>query len=183
MRPSRAAHHCRRCRLKLGQPTENPRSAFCCRGCHRQFYETRCLACERGMPRKTGNRLLCGRRPCSTKFRELKRHIQLGRYHPAGRAVSASETPIKIGVEGGGLGRRTPRVVAGSLTPEQLLLATVGGRFGSCPFDADRRTNHRQRIDADRREIEAAGCFGEPDWREVISSGGTRCLVAASVDQ
>lgn len=183
MRPSRAAHHCRRCRLKLAQPTENPRSAFCCRGCHRQFYETRCLACEREMPRKMGHRLLCGRRTCSTKFRELKRHIQLGRYHPAGRAVSNSETPMKIGVDSGGVGQPTCRIVAGSLTDAQLLFATVGGRFRNCPFNADRKINHRHRMDADRNEIEAAGCFSEPDWREVISSGGTRCLVAARVDQ
>ena len=38
-------HYCRnpRCRSKLKQPVENPRRAFCTRGCHSSFYHSRCL--------------------------------------------------------------------------------------------------------------------------------------------
>ena len=87
-------HHCRRCRLKLAEPTENPRSAFCCRGCHRQHYERHCLACERPMERKSSSQKTCHRRHCSTQFRELKRHHLLGRYHASPGVNLASRTPI-----------------------------------------------------------------------------------------
>jgi hypothetical protein len=103
-------HHCRRCRLKLAEPTENPRSAFCCRGCHRQHYERHCQACERPMERKSGTQKVCQRRHCSTKFRELKRHHLLGRYHAPARVNLASGTPIKIGVCEGGQMRPTYRI-------------------------------------------------------------------------
>ena len=125
-------HQCRRCRLKLAEPTENPRSAFCCRGCHRQFYDRHCLACERPMERKSSSQKVCPRRRCSAQFRELSRHNLLGRYHARPGASQASETPISIGSDGG------VRIVAGSLTADQLRLATVGATFGDCPFKKDR---------------------------------------------
>jgi hypothetical protein len=64
-------HYCRnpRCRSKLSDPVENAREAFCCRGCYRQFYRSRCLMCEAAMERKTGNQRLCGRRKCKNAFR------------------------------------------------------------------------------------------------------------------
>jgi hypothetical protein len=31
-------HHCRYDRAKLSEPTDNPRRAFCCRGCFNRFY-------------------------------------------------------------------------------------------------------------------------------------------------
>jgi hypothetical protein len=177
MRPSRAAHHCRRCRLKLAQPTENPRSAFCCRGCHRQFYETRCLACEREMERKTGNKRLCGRRHCCSKFRELKRHHLLGRYQAPRRVNSASGTPIKIGVCEGSQKRPTYRIVSGSLTPEQLRLATIGAAFGACPLDSDRKLSRKHFLEAERKETEANGDYEDTEWSELTSSDGVRCFV------
>jgi hypothetical protein len=169
---SDAKHHCRRCRLKLAEPTENPRSAFCCRGCHRQFYERHCLACERDMERKPSSQKTCRRRHCSTQFRELKRHHLLGRYHAPARVNLASGTPISIGSDGGDQGRPTPRIVAGSLTPDQLRLATVGAAFGSCPFEADRKNN--------RKHWDANGHFTEPEWREVSSFDGARCFIASA---
>jgi hypothetical protein len=76
-----ARHYCRRCRSKLSAAVENLRDAFCCRGCYRQHYHSRCLVCEREMTRTTGNQRLCGRRKCKVGFEGLKAHFALGRCH------------------------------------------------------------------------------------------------------
>ena len=46
--PPQLRHRCRnpRCAGKLKIPAANPRDAFCCRGCERQFYGRRCRVCE-----------------------------------------------------------------------------------------------------------------------------------------
>jgi hypothetical protein len=76
MTNSSARHFCRnpRCRSKLPAPVENHHHAFCCRGCHAQFYRARCLVCERdididpmtGAKRglRQSHRKFCGRK-CS----------------------------------------------------------------------------------------------------------------------
>jgi hypothetical protein len=166
-------HQCRRCRLKLAEPTDNPRSAFCCRGCHRQHYERHCLACERPMERKSSTQKVCHRRHCSAQFRELKRHHLLGRHYARPGVSLASRTPISIGSDGGDQGRPNPRIVAGSLTPDQVRLATVGAAYGNCPFKLDRDLNRKYWQAA----IDANGHFTEPDWREVISADDVRCFV------
>jgi hypothetical protein len=53
-----------RCRSKLKAPVDNPREAFCTRGCHSSFYRKRCLICEGEMARKTERQLICGGRRC-----------------------------------------------------------------------------------------------------------------------
>jgi hypothetical protein len=51
LEPSAAAlrSRCRRCQCVLPMPTE-PRRAICCRGCHRQFYRTKCRVCDEPSP-------------------------------------------------------------------------------------------------------------------------------------
>jgi hypothetical protein len=90
-------HYCRnpRCRSKLSAPVSNAREAFCARGCHTQFYRTRCIVCERPMERTIETRQLCGRPRCRSQFATLKAYFSLGRYHPSSHALDASRNPIK----------------------------------------------------------------------------------------
>jgi hypothetical protein len=63
-------HHCRnpRCRSKLKVPAENPRHAFCCRGCRESYYRSRCVICEgQRPPSPTG--VMCRRRKCKNEYR------------------------------------------------------------------------------------------------------------------
>jgi hypothetical protein len=69
---------CARCRSKLPKPVSNPREAFCCRGCHKQFYRSRCLICEGPMERKTERQLICGKRKCRNGLQS--RSLPLGQY-------------------------------------------------------------------------------------------------------
>jgi hypothetical protein len=68
---------------------------------------------------------------------------------------------MKIGVNEGNQKRPTFRIVAGSLTPQELRLATVG--------ELDR--------DLNRKHWQADGCFTEPEWLELTSPDGVRCFV------
>ena len=135
-------HHCRnpRCRLKLKGPVENRRSAFCCRGCYRQFYAKRCLACEKPLERTTPNKLLCGRRSCARDFNGLKAHDILGRYHPSRDHKADERNPITAGTFSRLKTDLGWRVVAGSLTPPELHLATVGAEH----VTRTNRGNHRE---------------------------------------
>lgn len=117
-------HHCRRCRLKLAEPVENPRSAFCCQGCYRQHYEKRCLVCDKP---KLGRRQVHSL--CRAEFRALLTHKRLGRYHPSGRVQVASAAPIKIGVSGHDKRGRGWRQIAGApISPDELHWATLGAQ-------------------------------------------------------
>src|SRR5262249_30231080 len=131
----------RRCRLKLKAPTANPRSAFCCRGCFRMFFEKRCLVCEdtKSKPR----RLICSRPACSAEYAALKRHEMLGTWAGSARAQGRSANPIKIGVPEADIVAPAYRIVAGpTLTSEQLRLATVGA---GDVLRSNRATNRRLR--------------------------------------
>jgi hypothetical protein len=175
---SEARTRCRRCSVNLDAPVENPRSAFCCAGCHRLFYSSRCMACEAKIEKPTARRVVCRRRKCDADFRALKRHFGLGRYHPSTRVENASANPIKLGVGSRSNGRPTSRIVAGALTPEQLRFVTVGTTFGNCPLGLDRKLNRKHWLEAERKEIEANGHFAEPVWCAVISSDGVQCFRA-----
>jgi hypothetical protein len=124
-------HYCRnpRCRSKLSDPVENTREAFCCRGCYRQFYRSRCLMCEAAMERKTGNQRLCGRRKCKNGYRTSG---PLGRYFEGSRGVGPQDVildarnPIKQGIS---LPLETGiryRLWGPKLTDQQIHLATLG---------------------------------------------------------
>jgi hypothetical protein len=89
-------HMCRdpRCGCKLPEPVSNSREAFCCRGCHTQFYRTRCLVCEAKMERKTENQLVCGKRKCRNA---LQADISFGRYPCVVRRDSPPQNINKTG--------------------------------------------------------------------------------------
>lgn len=177
LRPTgEAKHHCRRCRVKLPAPEENPLSAFCCKGCARLHFEAKCVICE---GRKSSRGLACHHPRCRSELAAKKRYGTMGRLLPTGRKKLGSGTSIKQALSEALKGRRTYRIVAGSLTPEQVRLATSGAAFGNCPFEQDRKLNRRHRIADEGAEIEANGHFENAEWREVTSSDGTRCFVGA----
>jgi hypothetical protein len=126
-------HYCRnpRCRSKLPDPVENTREAFCCRGCYRQFYRSRCLMCEAAVERKTGNQRLCDRRKCKNAFRASG---WLGRYFEGSRGVGPQDVildarnPIKPGISSPLKPAIRYRLWGPKLTDQQLHLATLGWR-------------------------------------------------------
>ena len=63
-------HRCRssRCGSRLPQPVESSRLAFCCRGCHAQFYRKRCVVCEKD--KANPNAIICGQRACRAELRK-----------------------------------------------------------------------------------------------------------------
>jgi hypothetical protein len=94
-------HHCRnpRCRMKLREPTDNLRSAFCCRGCHATFYRKRCLVCEAPFERVREDQRTCGRRKCKGEFRRHSVRVW-GKWLPVpGETLSAPQNPIKPGTK------------------------------------------------------------------------------------
>jgi hypothetical protein len=86
--------------MKLALPVENPRDAFCTRGCHSSFYRRRCVVCEGEMVRKTEHQLICGKRRCRNA---LQAGQNLGRYAAPSGSVSAprniDSTGTKTGLE------------------------------------------------------------------------------------
>jgi hypothetical protein len=148
---------CRRCGSKLAEPQSNPRSAFCCRGCHRNFYEAHCMACETRMQRTGAYQRLCGRRRCKAEYAALKRHGMLGKFMAEsapqtgfwGEVPSddslASETPIFEGLPAAPTPDRGYRIVAGPLSEADLRLATIGA---AAVIKQSERTNRALRNEA-----------------------------------
>lgn len=184
---------CRRCETKLDQPTSNDRSAFCCRGCFRMFYDKRCLVCEAPMERKSANQQICGKRKCRNHLGAMKGYHGMGKFLggtnslPGGRQTLTD--PIKQGVSA----RTEWRLVAGpSLTAAEFRCATVPDgpnlSWSGGSFERIEAENRKALIKAgviidrkaERAEIEANGYFTEPHWQEVVSSDGVRCYVARS---
>jgi hypothetical protein len=66
---SKPRTYCRNphCRSKLPNPVDDPRAAFCLRGCYDSFYLKRCIVCERHKKRPQDR--LCGRRLCRNEYR------------------------------------------------------------------------------------------------------------------
>jgi hypothetical protein len=122
-------HHCRRCRLKLKEPVENPRSAFCCRGCYRQFFAKRCLVCEKKMERTAGHQKLCRSVACRRGYRDIIAHRIEGKFGSkpqcSSDGASPSANPIKIGVCGAEKIDRPRRLVAGFLSDADSRLASL----------------------------------------------------------
>jgi hypothetical protein len=161
---------CRRCRAKLVAPASSALSAFCCKGCVRLHYRAKCVICE---GRKSRKGLACNHPRCQSELAAKKRHDALGMVWGSGRAKLGSADPIKIGVPERAKGDRPCCIVTGSLTPNQLRLATVGTGTPDCPFAFDRKLSRRRWIEA-----EACGSFEDAEWCEAISSDGVRCFVA-----
>jgi hypothetical protein len=176
---SEARHHCRRCRLKLAEPMRT-RARHSAVGAVTANITSATAKPANGRwsaslaPRKSATDATV-----PPGFENLKRHHLLGRHQAPVRVNLASRTPIKQGVGGGGQGRPTYRIVAGSLTPLQLRLATIGAAFGNCPFQHDRKLNRKHWDAAERAPIEAGGYFTEPEWRDVVSTDGVKCFVTS----
>jgi hypothetical protein len=85
-------HYCRnpKCRMKLPKPADNPREAFCTRGCHGSFYLHRCLVCEGRLVRKNATQKVCRKSKCRNAFRGSS---VKGRYLPQSAAREAPKTP------------------------------------------------------------------------------------------
>jgi hypothetical protein len=121
-----ARHHCRRCRSKLSAAVENPRDAFCCRGCHRLFFAKRCLVCEKKMERTVGHQKLCRSIACRRGYRDIVAHGIEGKFGAKPQCKSdggsPSANPIEIGVRGSEKTDRPLRVIAGTLSDTGLHL-------------------------------------------------------------
>jgi len=64
-------HRCRLCRTKLKEPTDNPRRAFCCRGCFQGFYRSRCVVCAGLIRRKNEQQKTCIKKACKDELRRF----------------------------------------------------------------------------------------------------------------
>lgn len=71
--PAKPRHYCRnlKCRSKLPAPADNPRRAFCCRGCFDSFYRSRCRVCEAAIRRKNEQQRTCINRKCKAELRRF----------------------------------------------------------------------------------------------------------------
>jgi len=120
-------HYCRnpRCRMKLKAPVENPREAFCTKGCHSSFYRKRCLVCEAEMVRRTENQLICGKRGCRNA---LEARSGLGRYLPLPDGVSPLGKPINTGLKSSPADYRPWYIIAAgaAISANTFFCATAG---------------------------------------------------------
>jgi len=135
-------HRCRnpRCKMKLERPVENPREAFCTKGCHSSFYRRRCVICEGEMERRAEHQLVCGKRRC--------RNALQGRHAPS-VSVSPHKNSIKTGFKSGLGADRTWRIVAGPV------ISACVFHCASLPTDPDtvRRTAAANDWERIRQEI------------------------------
>jgi nuclear transport factor 2 (NTF2) superfamily protein len=95
-------HYCRnpRCKMKLAEPVDNERQAFCTPGCQTTFYRNRCVVCEKGLPDGRADRKLCKRASCRNEYRRFPHLFAFAGRKPAlptGRVEIASKTSIKSG--------------------------------------------------------------------------------------
>jgi hypothetical protein len=66
-------HYCRNvhCRTKLSEPTDNPKRAFCCRGCFNSFHRPRCVVCESPIRRKNERQRTCIDYRCKSALKQF----------------------------------------------------------------------------------------------------------------
>jgi len=85
-----------RCRAKLSASVTNDREAFCCRGCHANFFRVRCRVCEGAIeqPTRGGARFTCNKAKCRRVWRV---GLGFGRYHTFNHANSTPERPVNKG--------------------------------------------------------------------------------------
>lgn len=120
--------NCRQCRGRLPAPTDNPRWAFCSRGCHSRFYSRHCRVCEGVLPgRSTRRRRLCGRPSCRAEFRRQKELFDPPKGVIPDTVPNASKIPAKSTAFWPLKTGRPWRQIAGpTLTAAELHLATLG---------------------------------------------------------
>ena len=92
-------HRCRnpRCRSKLPAPVENPRNAFCVRGCFTSFYRHRCLVCEQEFARRRDDQHICNRRKCKSAFRRNREQFFAKWYQDPSSVKLGVKNPTKPG--------------------------------------------------------------------------------------
>jgi hypothetical protein len=175
--PGQVRHRCRnpRCGGTLEIPTTNRRDAFCCKGCDRAFYHSRCRVCESLFTRKTERRLVCWRSRCRHEF---QRHPE--RFFGARNTLpllailgqNASRNPLKTGIKSDPKSGRALRHVAGPEAHE------INYRI---PLDAPAsKANRAHWLEAERR---AAGhALITRDTPPVNIIGGYRFPDAPAVD-
>jgi hypothetical protein len=88
-------HQCRKCRTKLAEPTDNPRRAFCCRGCFGSFYRSRCVVCEEPIRRKTEWQKTCISRECKAEVRRFPAAYSWPERQTASSSSDASKAPLE----------------------------------------------------------------------------------------
>jgi hypothetical protein len=99
-------HRCRNphCGLKLPAPVNNHHHAFCTRGCHTNFYRSRCLVCEDPMRRRReGQRIKSGHGRCSAEYRKFPHVYSFPLPKPQISdecSRSADKTGTKFGITG-----------------------------------------------------------------------------------
>jgi hypothetical protein len=100
---SKVRHRCRnpRCGAKLKEPTDNPREAFCCKGCFTSYYRNRCIVCEHPYDRTREDQHTCGRRKCKGEFRRHRLRFLPKWGQIPGEALSTTRNPIKSGLKTG----------------------------------------------------------------------------------
>jgi hypothetical protein len=123
-------HLCRKCRTKLSEPTNNPRRAFCCRGCFNQHYRRRCIVCEGLLNRKREKQRTCIDVKCRAAIRRFPEAYSWPERqktgYPTSDSIKASETPNFIGSKRPITGDQPYRQRAGpSLLPRAFALATL----------------------------------------------------------
>jgi hypothetical protein len=136
--PISLRHRCRnlRCGLKLKQPTDNLRDAFCCSGCFASYFRGHCLVCERPLNRKARAE---HQRFCRPKCRkEFSRHPERFSGRWDGGTVSSrglSKTPIKrSGFRPSKVDRAPAQVYRQVAGPE---LSSTALRLAAFPLDPE----------------------------------------------
>jgi hypothetical protein len=88
-------HQCRKCRTKLNEPTDNPRRAFCCRGCFNSFYRSRCVVCEGSFRRKNEQQRTCVDVGCKAEIRRFPLAYSWPEKRETGNTPLRCRTPLK----------------------------------------------------------------------------------------
>jgi hypothetical protein len=95
-------HYCRnpRCKMKLAEPVDTERRAFCTPGCHASFYKSRCVVCEKDLPKGPANRRLCKSVKCRAEYQRFPHLFVVAERNPGkdtGNRKRPSKTSIKTG--------------------------------------------------------------------------------------
>jgi hypothetical protein len=106
-----ARHYCRnpRCKMKLAEPVDTERRAFCTPGCHTSFYKSRCRVCEDPIhvakQRLGPKRILCRKDDCRREYRRNPDLYEGPNAVPAtplaGCVRISSEVPVKWAFKAG----------------------------------------------------------------------------------
>lgn len=143
-----ARSRCRnlRCRTKLPVPTDNHHKAFCTPYCHTQFYQRRCLVCEKPLP-DGHRRQLCSARKCRLDYRNFRQAYVLedtSQASVAENCQSDAKSPCGTGTKTGIKGPASYTIIAGPpLSDSALWAATLPGDAATLALAQAARANWR----------------------------------------